>query len=578
MGNDHTPEYFKELLSDAQDKCASKAPSIKSSRRTEFVEACELFHNAFEAQKNATTDEELAESAKSQQKAMKKCVKAANKVFEKLDMTEHEKLESSVLKGIVIMKATPEGLAAFSEKDKKNGKLIDHLLKSNTLMKEMLTNGGASGGNYGNAMRIYTKILASLPEEDDDFSVINRKIGLAVALELATPIFEFDTKNEIDPIKRYEHYATAFKKGELDPAFPHFSPWEMRHIVNCDAPDAQLKWGRDMMMNYAPYITTITDIKKRYLYILDTDVLSRSPNWTSSPRTYQQVLSGGGKDGPNAWFGRFICKAFGIPTWGCKQPGRHGLTRWTPSGWEAMQGSDWDLCAWEGVSGIDFKGECDARSAHSDEDYFKKLVLLESLAEVLDGRRGEIPEEERTILHPLRLWRSLSIIQKALMLEPASSTQFERTGRSPVKTNVEKYLEMFEADEDDTKVKKKGGKIVIPAASHGYTSGPTMDIPNFKGGKQLNLLADGAVEFDIPDDIEPKTWTLELEVCSVHLKQSAIKVTKNEEDIGVITPPYTVGEWDTTAAFEVELSGGEALRFTRDRPSFGLAVRKLILS
>jgi hypothetical protein len=578
MGKDYTPAYFAELLNEAQDKCASKAPGIKSSRRKDFVDACELFHDAFEAQQKATTNEELAESAEAQQNGMKKCVKAANKIFEKLDMLEHEKMEGAVLKGSIIVKATPDGLAAFCEKDKKNGKLIDHLLKSNALMKEMLTNGGASGGNYGNAMKIYTKILASLPEEDDDFSVINRKLGLAVALELATPIFEFDTKVEIDPIKRYHHYSTAFKNGELDPAFPHFSAWEMRHIVNCDAPDAQIKWGRDMMMNYAPYITTITDIKKRYLYILETDVLIRSPNWTSSPRTYQQVLSGGGKDGPNAWFARFICKAFGIPTWGCKQPGRHCLTRWTPTGWEAMQGANWDSCAWAGVSGIDFKGEADARSACSDEDYYKKLVLLDSLAEVVDARRGELAEEEKTILHPHRLWRSLSIIQKALMLEPASADQFERSGKSPVKTNVEKYLEMFEADADDTKVKKKSGKVVIPAAAHGYTNGPTMDIPNFKGGKQLNLLADGSVEFEIPENIETKTWTLELEVCSVHLKQTPIRVVKDEVDVGVIEPPYTAGEWDTTPGFEVELSGGTVLRFIRERPAFGLAVRKLILS
>ena len=578
MGKDHTVGYFEEQLAEAQEKCASKTPGIKSSRRQDFVDACEMFHTAFEDQKNAETDGEFEASAKLQQKAMKKCVKAANKVFDKLDMMEHPSMEAAVLRGYIILQNTPAGLSDFCARDKKNGKLIDHLLKSNSLMKEMLTNGGASDGQYGNAMRIYTKILASLPEEDDEFSVINRKIGMAVALELATPIFEFDTKVEVDPFKRYQHYSKAFKNGELDPAFPHFSAWEMRCIVNSDAPDSQLKWCREMVMNYCPYITTITDLKKRYLYILETDVLMRNPNWTSSPRTYQQVLSGGGKDGPNAWFGRFICRAFGIPTWGCKQPGRHGLTRWTPTGWEAMQGADWDLCAWENTAGIDFKGEADARSAHSDEDYYKKLVLLDCLAEVLDSRRGEIPEEERTILHPQRLWRSLCIIQKALMLEPASPDTFERDGKSPVTTNVEKYLEMFECDEDDTRIRKKSGKVLIPAATHGYCSGPTMDIPNFKGGKQLNILAAGDIEFELPDDIAAKTWTLELEVCTVHLKQAPIKVLVDDVEVGVIKPPYTIGEWDTTPPFELNLSGGEVLKLSRARPAFGLALRKLIFS
>jgi hypothetical protein len=71
---------------------------------------------------------------------------------------------------------------------------------------------------------------------------------MAVALELATPIYEFDTKIEVDPIKRYQHYADAYKNGELDPAFPHFSVWEMRHIINSNAKDEQLAWGRKMLM------------------------------------------------------------------------------------------------------------------------------------------------------------------------------------------------------------------------------------------------------------------------------------------------------------------------------------------
>ena len=100
--------------------------------------------------------------------------------------------------------------------------------------------------------------------------------------------------------------------------------------------------------------------------------------------------------------------------------------------------ADWDTCEWKGVSGIDFKGEADARSAHSEDEYYKKLVLLEHLSDVLDSRRGVIPEEEKMILHPLRTWRSLSIIQKALMLEPSSPDASENDENDivGVKTNT----------------------------------------------------------------------------------------------------------------------------------------------
>lgn len=34
---------------------------------------------------------------------------------------------------------------------------------------------------------------------------------------------------------------------------------------------------------------------------------------------YKELLSAGGQCGPRAWFGRFIAKAWGTPTWGCRQ-------------------------------------------------------------------------------------------------------------------------------------------------------------------------------------------------------------------------------------------------------------------
>jgi hypothetical protein len=242
-----------------------------------------------------------------------------------------------------------------------------------------------------------------------------------------------------------------------------------------------------------------------------------------------------------------------------------------------MQGANWDTCAWEGVSGIDFKAEVDARSAHDSEGYYKKLVLLECLAEVMDGRHGEITEEEKAILHPHRLWRSLAIIQKALMLEPTSPEAFERSGEGGVETNVEKYLEIYLKDEADDKVKVKKGVVTIHVGSHGYVDGNHMLLASFRGGKQLNL-HDGTVEFEAPDDMKEKTYTLTLDVCTVHLKQAPLNLSIDGGDVIPIEIPYTVGEWQTTKGVELQLSGGETLRFARQRPCFGMAIKKIILS
>jgi hypothetical protein len=594
MGKDYDLDYFQETLKSIQEKCYSKAPDIKQSHRKAFIETCQIFHDGLEDKNKAEADlkkietkgkgdaeeaqDRLTKSEKGQEKAMKKCVKAANKIFEKLDMVESDKLEANILKGTIIQQATPEALAAFvAEIPKLHAALLKTLFKSNHLMKEMLLNGGAKFGCYGHAMKIYTNIVSDFPEKDDKFTEVNKKLAMAVALELASPITEFDTKIEVDPVKRFQHYEQAHRNGELDPAFPHFSTWELRHVINCDAKDDQLQWGRDMMMNYAPYITTITDLKLRYMYILNSDVLTRKSVWTDNPRTYQQVLSTGGKDVQNAWFGRFICKAFGIPTWGAQQPELLAMTRWTPEGWEAMLGASWDECYWEDEWGTDFKAEVDARSAFTAEEYYKKLVLLEGYAEMSDGRRGNVADEEKTFLHPLRFWRSLAIVQKAVMLVPASPESFERTGEGVVKTKLETYFEAMELEQPEEEIKVEKGVCTIPPSVHGFSEGNMIVIASAEGGQQLNMLADSKVEYELPVDIVENIYTLTIKVCTVHLKQSPLLLSVDGGDQIPIEIPYTIGKWEYTQGVEISVHEGSTLMFTRERPSFGLAIQKFVL-
>jgi hypothetical protein len=202
----------------------------------------------------------------------------------------------------------------------------------------------------------------------------------------------------------------------------------------------------------------------------------------------------------------------------------------------------------------------------------------------MEGRHGETPEEEKTILHPNRLWRSLSIIQKALMLAPCAPENFVREpktkgkGKAFVKTNGEKYLEMYEKDDPDSETKKKGGKWTIPAGAHGYNDGTMNLITSFSGGKQLNFISDGTVDFDLPEDLEDKEWNISLEVCTVHLNQAPLMFSVDLGEKISIEVPYTIGEWQKTEPIKVELSGGQSIRLQRERPCFGLAIKKIILS
>jgi len=220
-------------------------------------------------------------------KRKKWCIKSALKVFIGVKEDSLLGIENKLVKGAIIAQMTPTKLASFASKSKINEKLLKRLFGDAHLMKEMLLHGGAMKYEYGEAIRIYddcmeveqqqdngkgkTKTVSSKKskkkskddnekneveaevevevgdDNNDKWMKVNRKIALACALELASPVYEFDTTTIVDPVERYKHFVEAHKSGELDPSFPFFSVWEMRQIVNCDAPNEQMTWCRKMV-------------------------------------------------------------------------------------------------------------------------------------------------------------------------------------------------------------------------------------------------------------------------------------------------------------------------------------------
>eukprot|EP00980_Cylindrotheca_fusiformis_P031746 scaffold26892_cov132-Cylindrotheca_fusiformis.AAC.6 len=298
------------------------------------------------------------------------------------------------------------------------------------------------------------------------------------------------------------------------------------------------------------------------------------------------VLSGGGNVSVNSWFGRFILKSFGLPAWGTTYRRQDGYTRWTSEGWEAMNGAEWETATWKGKAGKDFKIELEARNKAPPNEYFKKLVYLTCLADVVDGNPEAIPEEEKDVLHPERFWRSMSIVSMELLFatEPEVKRTFERKGEGLVVTNVEKYLEAYQADKPDKEIKvdADAGKVVIPASRHnGVAEGNLLVIASFhKGGQQLNFFADGQVEYDIPGDAPSKTYKVVLEVCTVSERQTPLVLMRTDDTDNRINikVPYTVGTWQKTEPVEIEAGPGTVLRFIRAKNSLGLAIKKITLS
>lgn len=68
-------------------------------------------------------------------------------------------LDAQMVLCSVIHDATPAGLAQFAEQGASEKTLVDNLLSTPLLMRDMLVAGGASGGQYGQAMQIFTSVV-----------------------------------------------------------------------------------------------------------------------------------------------------------------------------------------------------------------------------------------------------------------------------------------------------------------------------------------------------------------------------------------------------------------------------------
>jgi len=327
---------YTEMLTELRAEIAKSVPAINGKKRDAFLKA-------YAAEAAAMSAGNITEALA---KAQATTLDAAIPILTGLEkFLASDRLDPQLVKCAIIANATPRGLAEFAQQGAKKEKLIEELLADTELMKQMLVAGGARTGQYGEAMHIYSEIRKASKRAREDG--ILQRLALGTSLEHAVLIKIFDTNTIVHPVDRYLHYEKAYLDGELDPEFENMTTWECRFITNCDAPDETLAWGREMMRNYRPDLIADPDYRWRYVRIAKTDVARKAPEWITNPRTYQQLIAGGGKCGPIAWFGRFAPRCFGIPAWGVRQQGHAATGHWTPDGWTVCFGATWRWSYWD---------------------------------------------------------------------------------------------------------------------------------------------------------------------------------------------------------------------------------------
>jgi hypothetical protein len=520
---------------------------------------------------------EAAQSALAKAKAHE--LKITNELLAGLDsFLSSDKLDGKLAKAVVLAQATPRALAAFAQQGPEKATMVEKLLADESLTKEMLIAGGAKYGKYGEVVEIYTAIQqASAKSKEGNL----RRLALATSLEHAVPIAQSRAKDQagepssVDPVKRYLHYEEAFLNDELDPAFKNFTTWEYRLVVNCDAPDEIRSWGREMLRNYRPDHIENPDYGWRYVSSVRTEVPYGSENVKydlPSLHNYQNIIKNGGVCGRRAFFGRFILRSFGIPTWGVTQHKHAALSHWTPKGWVINLGAGFPASWWDKdevpLSGTQFLMETQAREHAGD---YLKVLRAQWVSLLL----GEPAYNDRRKIDG-GFWSGVGQCQTALLASKATS--LGPLGQELAEANErEQKVVSAAVSAAEQKVLVDHGTITIPAVAHGKTSGKSAAMKSYSGGMQLHCLGGFQTEyvFEAP---QAGRYLLTAQVATVQdgqIFQFSANSTSQPIESAV---PYTLGMWQPTEPVEVTLDRGKnVLRFGLTPGSRGVTVKDFVL-
>jgi hypothetical protein len=391
-------------------------------------------------------------------------------------------LDGQLMKAAILRHGTAAGLAEFAQQSPEHKALLDQLFADEALMKQILKSGGANGGEYGEAMQVYTTILEA--------SELARKPGILQRLALGTALHQpwlngkdkggsvngvvfTDHHNPDGQVARYLHYEKAYLAKELDPQFKDFKAWECRFITNDPYTNEELTWGREMLRQFRPDHITNPDQKWRYTRIVKSDLPYTSTRHDDSlGLPQQQALALGGICGRRAFFGRFIARAFGIPARRSTQTGHAALNRWTSEGWVVNFGAWWSMnwCGPQG--GLDFY--LDSQAREHEEDYMQVLR-----AQWIGDALGQ---EDVSIRHYGQgggFWDGLAFYKKRAVVEAANQEQAAVDAELAALTAEEARLlgesdkvlgdgevvEIVIPEEDKKIVVAEDGTITVPAVA-----------------------------------------------------------------------------------------------------------------
>ncbi len=515
-------------------------------------------------------------------------------------------LDAKLTQYVILKDATPTGLADFAQQSPENQKLVDQLLADKDLMLQMLVNDGASGGKYGQAMKIYTDIQKASPKAKEG---IFQRLAMAVCLTHADPIVnrnrpsgadgleasDSDTADNsskfLDPVQRYLSYEKWYEAGELQKGFKDLNVWNLRRVVDCTDPDEILTWGRQMLHTLRPDCIPDNDDTLVFVNVTDNEIGYGSGglvNDLMDKHFMQNILANGGICGRRGFFTRFILQSFGVPAIERVEPGHSTVALWHPTGWKTVLGGNFGRSnrgyySKMGQGGNGYGADVNfvrSSEAREDEAAYIKVKRAQWIASLVSepwkpglitysGKStGPAPLKPGEVAKP-SAWSDLALYEQQRII---AGLQASKPKPSPAPTVAKAEPSATGKASVDTK-----GVITIPSAA---CSSPTESMKNLYRGRNVDRVVflknkDGKTvlhygryaketdTFEYTFDA-PKAGKYQLVAdIATPMPNRKLIATANGGTPVEMALPYTIGIWGKTEPVEVELKeGSNVLKFS----------------
>jgi|GEM_PF-511153 len=568
-------EMLKNADNDAERDAAKKELAAAEKSKQEGLKALEERQALLDdAEREKSNVEKALRAAEEELANAKTRTMQAIEDLGLNSLLSSDKLDGPLAKYTVIKEATPEALAEFGAQGREQEEFLDQILADDELLIQIAVADGAKKGNYGRAIQIYYDIQKASDKASEGTL---QRLALAISLEHAVPISQrnpvadTDAPATVDPVKRYLQFEKAFLDKQLDPAFANLSVWDYRMVVDGNEPDETIVWGRKMLRNYRPDHITTDDNRWRYVALVRSDIPYGSQNVKDDKdelQFFQNILMNGGICGRRAFIGRFMLRAFGIPTTARPQRGHAALARWTPDGWVICLGAGWGN-GWTKTSykdDLDFLATTQARATG-------KHYLQVQRAYWIGGLMGEKKTFGLRSKDKPEFWNGVALYTQRSLIDAANSKTLAAVGEDIAEaSDTREKIEIVEVDitEEDRKIRVDDNNVItIPATA---TSEPTSSnrnitfMPSTLGGMQLHYSRGANQEFEYtfqaPDDGK---YALTARVATPSWKLNLLGTLNGDDQPINIPMPHTVGLWGITEPIAVELKKGRnVFRLRRD--------------